>query len=581
MKGVCWELSQNHMSLKTFIILSCYFLPAGVAYAQAPSPSQALGGQMRQQEDVEKSRRLEKKIQEPIEKASSEEEPQTPINESSPKIYIKDIRIEGAKLLSNEEVRLIVSAFEDRELNFAQMQQIADRITDLYRKKGYITSRAYLPVQSIRNNVLVIRVLEVKSGSVEIRGNRYSKTERLRKDLNVVPGGYFDFSALQQSLVYINEHPDRQAKAVLVPGKIPGTTDMIIEVAERRPFHVGFEYDNYGSRYLDYHRYSLVLEHNNLFGFDDLLYIKGQMSPDSRMSLQQMRYLFPITQRWDLGFYAVNTDLKLGEEFDILDAEGHAQIFGVFASRRLIRDPNMDLRLNLGFDYKRVRNKILGTEISEDNLRVFRAGLDADFEDPLGRNILAVGIDSGVPDILGGSESKDPHASRAGSGGRFDKGNFTYYRLQPTPFETAVLWKNIGQYSNHNLPASEQFQMGGALSVRGYPPAEHSGDTGIYSALELSLPIYPLSQNVKVPFTRDEKLYDSLRFVIFYDIATAHLNNPLVGEEEDETLRGYGAGLRLNVRDDVTCRIEVGFPHGRTPSDGDRVHPWIEFTARY
>ena len=232
-------------------------------------------------------------------------------------------------------------------------------------------------------------------------------------------------------------------------------------------------------------------------------------------------------------------------------------------------------------DYKSIRNKLLGEEFSHDELRVLKGGFDLDIEDPLGRNILAAEIDSGIPDFWGASEDKDPSASRVGAGGRFDKGNFTFYRLQPMPFSMSLLWKNLAQYSNNNLAASEQFQIGGALSVRGYPPAEHSGDSGIYSAWELSLPIYPLSKTWLVPFTKEERLYDDLRFVMFYDIALAHLNNPLIGEEDNETLRGYGVGLRLNIKDYLTFRVEVGYPDGVTPSDRDHAHPWIEFTSRF
>ena len=68
---------------------------------------------------------------------------------------------------------------------------------------------------------------------------------------------------------------------------------------------------------------------------------------------------------------------------------------------------------------------------------------------------------------------------------------------------------------------------------------------------------------------------------MFYDLAVAYLKNPTAGEESAETLRGYGFGLRLNIKDNLSCRIEVGFNHGKEPSDGDDVHPWIEFTWKF
>jgi hemolysin activation/secretion protein len=145
------------------------------------------------------------------------------------------------------------------------------------------------------------------------------------------------------------------------------------------------------------------------------------------------------------------------------------------------------------------------------------------------------------------------------------------------PWETTLLWKNTFQYTNYNLVASEQFQIGGATSVRGYPPAEHAGDKGLYTALELSMPVYPVSKDAYVPFTTDVKLYDALRFVAFYDWGTTHINTIIAGEKKHQTLKGVGCGVRLNVKDNLSFRVELGWPlGGRTPSDGDHMHPWFE-----
>lgn len=559
-----------------FILVSSQDVHAAVDAAQAT------GGEIRQEQDLERTRRMEIKVRKKIPAEVTEAAPRLGESGSAPRtVQVTEIQIEDSRILTPEELAKIIVEYQKRDLTLDQMQEVADRITDAYRKKGYITSRAYLPVQSIKDGVLVIKVLEAKTGNVEIRGNRYFKTKELRRDLNAQPGGAFDFSALQRSLVYINEHPDRKAKAVLVPGKEPGTTDVIVQMEEQRPIHVGFEYDNYGSRYISQNRYSLFFEHDNLLGFEDLFYLKGQISDESRLVMQQVRYVLPVNRTWDLGLYAVNSKIKLGEEFDDLQAEGDAQIFGLFTAHRLIKTETNDLRLSVGFDYKSIRNKILGEQLSKDELRVLKTGLDWDVEDQWGRNIVAVSMDNGFSDIFGASESKDDEASRAGAGARFDKGSFTYFRLQPTPKETSLLWKNIAQWSNHNLTSSEQFQAGGALSVRGYPPAEHSGDSGIYSALELSVPLYFIPREKSVPFAREELLYDALRFVLFYDIATTHLNKPLSGEEKNETLRGYGFGMRFNLRDDLSLRCEVGYPAAGKPTDGKSAHPWVEFTFRF
>ncbi|MFH0828519.1 MAG: ShlB/FhaC/HecB family hemolysin secretion/activation protein [Candidatus Omnitrophota bacterium] len=551
-----------------------------LVFSQPPS-SQTIGGVSKQEKDIEKKKKIEKQIESPRvqEKAVSSGEV-IPVD-SGPRVLIRTIKVEGATLLSQAEIQAVISQYEGKELTFREMQKVADLITDEFRKKGYATSRAYIPPQNVREGTLIIRVIEGKVGKVQIEGNKYFKTQLLEKKLALPPAGNFDYSALQRALVYINEHPDRTARATLMPGKEAGTTDVLIKVEDKLPIHAGFEYDNYGSRYISKNRYSLFLEDNNLLGFDDKLYLKAQMTEADHLKLYQGRYSFPILEGLDVGAYFVDSALKLGKEFKDLDARGDASIYGLFMTKSLINKSDLDLRYNLGFDYKRIKNYLSGTQSSRDSLRVLKTGFDLDVNDIWGRNVILPEINMGFADILGAMEDKDPNASRAGAGAEFTKGLLSYYRLQALPWETTLLWKNSAQYTNNNLCAVEQFQIGGATSVRGYPPAEKFGDRGLYSSPELSFPIYFLPQDWKVPYNQ-EKLYDTSRLVIFYDWGTVRLRNPQAGEKKSDTLRGWGFGYRFNLRDNLSFRVELGYPLGKkTPSDARHAHPWVEFTSKF
>jgi hemolysin activation/secretion protein len=551
------------------------------AYAQQPPASQTAGGMTRQEEEIQAKKKLEKKIETQRPKQEGTATEAILPEDSGPKVQVNTITVEGASLLTSQEIKNITENYEGKQLSLKAIQKVADLITDEYRKKGYVTSRAYIPPQTIKEGVLVIKVIEGKLGSVDIRGNRYFKTSLLERKLDLESAGYFDYSALQNSLVYINEHPDRKARATLVPGKEPGTTDVVIDVEDRFPFHVSAEYDNYGSRYIGKNRYALVMEHNNLLGFDDKAYLKFQYSDGAALKLQQGRYSYPLRQEVNIGAYFLRNTVKLGEEFKDLDSRGDASIYGVFLNGALVNKPDMDLRLNLGFDYKSIKNYLKGEMISRDEVRIAKAGLDLDTNDAWGRNILTGEFDLGIPDIMGGMKDKDPDASRDGAGGKFNKWLFNYYRLQSLPFETSFLWKNSAQYSTYNLVASEEFQIGGPVSVRGYPPAEHSGDKGFYTSPEVSIPWYFISKDAKIPYTENTKWYDALRFVLFYDWANTKFNSVQPGERKSQTLKGYGYGLRFNVKDNVSFRVEVGYPDGKTPSDGDHAHPWVELILKY
>ena len=568
-------------SLIVFIIsVIGLVLISSILLAQTPPASQTAGAIERRKAETEKQKalieRIEKEKPKPEEEALEEIMPEV----EGERILVKRIVVEGAALLSKEEIRQITSQFEGKQLSLVDMQKIADLITDAYRVKGYATSRAYLPPQTIREGILMIRVIEGRVGAIDIKGNRYFKTPLLKKKIKLRPHGLFDYSLLQKSLVYINEHPDRTAKTVLAPGREPGTTDIIIEVEDNYPFHISFGYDNWGSRYIEKDRFSLTLEHNNFLGFDDKIYFKWQKSEASFYELKNARYLFPVNDTLELGAYVSRSKMKLGREFEDVDSRGKATIIGIFLTKAIIAERNLDLRFNFGFDYKRIRNFLAAAESSRDDVRVFKGGLDLDIADSWGRTIFTSELDIGIPRMFGGLSSKDPASSRSGAGGKFFKGIFNILRLQPAPFSSTLLLRNTSQCTNYNLVASEQFQIGGPTSVRGFPPGEYSADKGTYSSIEWSFPPYFISKNLNVPFTK-EKFYDDLRFVLFYDWATTHLNKVLAGERKHRTLKGWGYGVRLNLKKGLSLRVEFGYPIHDTPSDEDHVHPWVEFNCRF
>jgi len=565
---------------------------ASVEVFAQPEPSQTAGGVIKRESDFQQQdnygRRIQRWPSKEKEEAPAAEEERSEMT-SAAKVVVREVKVEGAELISQEDIdQTLASQFTPgEEMTFNQMQRLAGEITALYRQKGFVTSRAYLPPQSLDGGVLFIKVIEGRMGQYTISGNKYFTTEQLNKKFTLKSGAAFDYSDLQRSLEYINEHPDRQARVVLVPGEEPGTTDVDVKIQDQPPVHATLEYDNWASRYLNKDRYAVTLEHNNLTKHDDRLSIKFLTSEGNNLLLAQGRYIYPLSNTLEVGAQFLTSKTELGREFEVLEAHGSADVIGVFATQELVNTIDFNLNLNLGFDHKNVKNYLLGVESSSDRVRVARIGFDADYDDRWGRSIANLEWDFGIPGIFEGMEDhNDPSASRAGAGGEFNKGIFNFFRLQPLPSswkylnETYFLWKNLAQYSDDVLVASEQFQIGGPTSVRGYAPGEASGDSGIYSALEWSLPFYGLSREAKIP-GREETWYDSLKWVLFYDWGWVDFENPQPGERNQETLRGYGAGVRLNIARDIAVRIEVGWPDGRKSEDSRRAHTWVEVDWKF
>ena len=459
------------------------------------------------------------------------------------------------------------------------MQSIADLITDAYRQKGFVTSRAYLPPQKIDQGVLLIKVIEGLTGKIEVKGSRHFKTSLLRRKIALKEGDLLNFNILRKGLNEINDHPDRTARAVLVPGTDSGTTDIVIEVKERLPVHIGFGWDNLGSQYIDKQRYDTRFEHNNLLGFDDRLMLEYQLAQADRYVFKYMRYVVPVAD-WELGMVADQSKVKLGKELEDADLRGESELYGFFVAKSLIRTDRFNLNINAGFDYKNATNTEAGNVSSEDLLRVAKTGLDMYEVDTQGRTLFVYELGCGIPGLWGGLEEQSTTSSRSGAGGEFLKHSFNLLRLQKMFFSSVLLWKNQSQVSSDVLTSTEQFQLGGVANVRGYPAAEAVGDSGYSTTWEWSCPLYGLSKNIRVPFSK-ASFYDAIRLALFYDWGFAHLKNPLATEQENSTLRSLGCGVSFNLPEDLSFRTDFAWPLGETPSDGDNLHILMQFSKNF
>jgi len=563
------------------LFLSLSLFPKPSSFAQLPASQQASGQERtRQLQQQEESLREKVEQKKPAPEIEDQTLQPTPPPTSEQKVLVHDIRVSGATLIPAKDINEITTPYKNKELTIADMQKVADLITDDYRQKGYITSRAYLPPQKIEGGILEINILEGKMGSVEIKGNRYFRSALIRNKITMAKGAPFNYNQLRKDLTKINTNPDRTARAVLMPGKEQGQTDLVLEIKDRLPIHVGVDWDNFGSRYIDNDRFTMRVTDNNLFGFDDNLTFQYQFAQEGRYFLKSVRYLYPLASDINVGFFAAFSRVKLGEEFQDSDVRGKSQLYGLFANKQLINTERMNLTLNLGFDYKDITNYQLQTVSSADRLRVVRTGLDMDISDNYGRTVITDEIDFGIPKIMGGLRIRDTKASRNGAGGKFTKNTLNLLRLQRMPFSSTLLWRNQLQTTNNILTSVEQFQIGGISNVRGYPPAEIVGDSGLSSTFEWTCPPYLMPKDIRVPFSQ-AKFYDAVRFAVFYDWAYAHLRRPSATESKDKTLRGAGVGFRFNLPEDFSVRVDVAWALDNLPSDRRGMHPWVQVSKSF
>ena len=491
-------------------------------------------------------------------------------------VYIEKFVLRGVTEFEPEAFTNFLYGYKDRELGIKELNEIADSIQSFYRKKGYITTIVYIPVQNIKDNTVEIRVIEGHVGQIRLEGAKYTDSEYLRDRLSIRAGDRIAYKDLVKRVRNLNVNPDRTVKAILAPGELLDTTDIVLKVEEQNPQHLFMEYNNFGTRYTGKHRYTLGYVNNNVSGTDDMFSLRLERS-DMKLYGASIDYNFLLSPAGTrFGAYGSYVYTDIGKEFDILDANGRSITGGFYINHPFTSGlDNFQGNFNVGFGIKRNKNYILGTVSSNDKLSIAKMGLSMDYYDDWGRTFSSIEAEGGIPYFAGALGRNDPQASRFDAGGNFAKVKANISRRQNLPWSSFVLLSARGQYSPDRLVSSEQFYIGGADTVRGYPELEYMGDYGYILSSELRTPAFIFPEGFKLAGS-NKPLRDAVQFVYFWDYGHAFLRNPLVGEKEKATLMSVGAGLRLNLWDDFYIRADWGVPLHSEPSDGadNKIHIW-------
>jgi len=537
----------------------------------AQSPAQNTSSQvLREQEQQKEHDLLYEKLFTTPRASSIETGPQSQESKETPpvKVFIKKIIVQGATVISQQDIQAITGKFENREMTIKDIRSMMGQLNALYIKKGYITSFGYLPPQNLNQGQLLIKMFEGKIGKVIIKGNHYFSTQSLKKYSTLVQGQLLNYYPLKHYVDYLNRNPDRNARASIASGVEPGTSDVTVNLKDRLPIHFKYDYDNYGSKYIGRNEYHTTIWDTNFLGADDTASYGYQTTPDHQLVGWNVGYSLPIGTRNALNFSAQKSRTHLGAELKPLEIYAKSKTYSASWDTTLLQTPAWNAHANLGFLYKDNIDLFIEdlTGAGRDRLREASYGGDISHLDPFGRTYFNAAILTGIPDFLGGLKPKDPRSSVPGSGGEFTKATLDLIRLQKLPFDTVLIWNTETQQSSATLPSAEQFQAGGESNNRGYPAGDLVGDAGYSSSWNLAIPLYPIPRNWRIPFTKTT-IYNGIKFVPFYDWSRIVTFKPLIGGKKVQTLRSDGVGLQANISDVLSWKIEYAWPLSQPASD--------------
>ena len=449
------------------------------------------------------------------------------------RITVTQFDIEGNTSIPTNELQDLLTDQLGRRLSLADLKNAAARLTALYRERGFLVARAYLPVQDVQDGKIKILILEGNIAQLKLRNASSLSDERAQAFLNqAVAGSAIRSDRIDRALLLLNDVPGVGAvRATLQPGSSVGTSDLLVDIDPGSRFAGNLALDNYGSRYTGNTRLSGTLYVNNLAGIGDQAVISGLLS-DRKLGYGRVGYSVPLGGNGlRVGTFLSSTRYELAREFAVLDAHGTARNLSVYATYPLVRTQRANLTGSVSLEKRRLSDRIdaIGTA-NDKNARVFSLGLSGSYRDALGggglssfdlaANFGKLAIESPV------ALSIDAVSAR--TNGSYRKMYFTGSRLQRIS-DTDSLWLAVSaQWASKNLDSSEKFILGGASGVRAYPQGEAIGDQGYLASVEYR-----------------HNFSEALQAALFYDAGSVSINRDVFDAtaSNKRTLSGMGLGF--------------------------------------
>jgi len=420
-------------------------------------------------------------------------------------IRVREFRFTGNTVFSDAELRAALKDYVGEQLTFERIDDARRTITNLYIAKGYITSGAVLPEQSISDGVIWVHIVEGKLEKLSLSGNSGLKddyfTDRLAKALRPP----LQINAIKDQLELLQQDPRLTSlQGRLLPGSEPGMAVFDLKVQEARPYQVGLQFDNAGTPSTGAERLALVASHLNLTGVGDTISLRWgpasgglenpEFAPANDIMFQYIRPIIGDTTK--LMFFYARNDLSLLEPpLSDLGSDTITDSAAISVQQTLYRTPRDEFNLTLSLSRRDNHETLMGQNFSFSegaidgwmNSTAIRASLDwttrTDTWVLAARSTLSVGIDAFGATIHHDGEPDSRFVSWLGE---------LQHVWRITPLDATLLSRASVQLSDRHLLALEQFTLGGFDTVRGYPESTLLSDQAVLTSIELRKPL-PLS----------------------------------------------------------------------------------------
>lgn len=475
----------------------------------------------------------------------------------------------GVKSIPFADVAAIFAPMRGKESTVRDLVAAADRVTAMYKARGYALSFAFVPNQTLAGGVVKIQVVEGYVADVAIRGDAGNLEPRIKAmAAHIVGERPLRQDTFERYTQLLGLLPGLKVAAnVPPPTTTDGATRLDLDVSRQRyDMSYGLDFNHPGTQGV----FSLI--ENGLSPLGEQLSVSTLFPNGGGQRFYSAAYVQPIGSRgWqakaDASRYwgQPDTDEQLPSYLDhrleqdrlaltalyplvLANTRRVNLAMGAYASRQDDRYRNVDTGASIAL---RSSVRVLNAELSSLSVE---AGHTLQFAFALAHGFGGLGAYSRVVSNVGAVGLAMPDLA------------FTRYTANASwsrqwAHKLGTVLRATGQYSHDALPSTEQINFGGQNFALAYDPGDAAGDSGWAASGELNRAFAPGAGWI-----------DSVTPYVAYQAARVYLNGarPFV-----DRLDSAVVGVRASDKKHYAIDFALAWPTAdKPPESNDRDMRW-------
>ncbi|SHK76123.1 Hemolysin activation/secretion protein [Selenomonas ruminantium] len=393
---------------------------------------------------------------------------------------LKKVETDQSVILSQEELDSIIKPYINQSITIKDLYKIVDNINNTYIQKEYMTCRAFLPPQTIHDGVVQIKLVEGRTGTVRVEGNKSTLTRYITERFPLQEGQIANTGKLNRSLQRFNGTNDMALRIKMQAGEKPDTTDYVLYAFEPKDHNVTLYMDNNGYESSGRFRYGLFYNWRSVSGIRDSLRLSYLRSKGS--GAYNLGYSIPVGRqgmKLDMDYTGNQNDVRRGD-LRPLGIEGKASAYSIGLRYPLV--VNSSKRYELGLLY-----------LNQKSETTLGNGQVTWLDDKLHRyNLYTAFTHYGKNEVFYHRYGLMRSAKTSMDGKSED---VTLYQLnmywrKGLPNDTAFITRFSSQLGGKSyMSTANRFYIGGMNTVRGYEESFLGGDRGFALGTEYHFPL--------------------------------------------------------------------------------------------